>query len=112
MLYLAVWILPLIDQYKSPRAMALLIKKEVPPNDPLYIYMDTMNDFNFYTGRERIPVLFSPAEIKNAGANSMGAHMLIRERDFKKVNQEELTVVAEGRVGGKKWYLTKFHKSG
>jgi len=112
MLYLAVWILPLIDQYKSPRAMALLIKKEVPPNDPLYIYMDTMNDFNFYTGRERIPVLFSPAEIKNAGANSMGAHMLIRERDFKKVNQEELTVVAEGRVGAKRWYLTKFHKSG
>lgn len=104
--YAAVWIFPFIDQYKSPRPFALMVKKTVPSTQPLYIYADTMNDFNFYTEREAIPVLSSQAEVENVVSRSNTVYMLIKERDLNKVSLgEKRKILAEGRVGSKKWYL-------
>jgi hypothetical protein len=41
---------------RSRRPFSLLIKNTVAPTALLYTYADTMNDFNFYTEREVIPV--------------------------------------------------------
>lgn len=108
MLYSAAWILPFIDQYKSPRPFALLVKKSVPSNEPLYVYADTMNDFNFYTEREAIPVVSSQREIEGRISQGKTAYMLIRDRDLKKLDmQEKAAVVAMDRIGNKTWYLLK-----
>lgn len=112
MLYAAVWLLPFIDQYKSPKPFALHVKRTVPSAEPLYIFADTMNDFNFYTEREIIPVLSSQAELGNVMSQVKTAYMLIRERDLKKVNVEEARVIAVGRVGDKKWHLVRLARQG
>lgn len=113
MLYAVVWILPFIDQYKSPRPFALSIQQTVPSTQPLYIYADTMNDFNFYTEREVIPILSSQAEVESMISQAKTAFMLIRERDLKKVNVEKRAeIVATGQVGDKKWYLIQITREG
>jgi len=109
----SIWILPFIDPYKSARSFAFLVKKTVPLTQPLYIYADTMNDFNFYAEREVIPILFSQAEVESMMSQEKTAHMLIRERDLKKVNVEKRAeIVATGQVGDKKWYLIRVGKEG
>src|SRR5438270_281447 len=50
-------IMPYLENFKSPRPFAQKVMGIVPPTAPIYIYADTMNDFNYYTGREVIPVL-------------------------------------------------------
>ena len=112
MLYAALWVLPFIDQYKSPRPFALQVKKRVPSTQPLYVYASTMNDFNFYTEREVIPVLSSPAQVENLRSEGRTSYMLIRERDLKKVNvEEEAKFLLTGRVGSKKWHLITLDSS-
>lgn len=108
MLCAAAWILPFIDQYKSPRPFALLVKKSAPSNQPLYIYADTMNDFNFYTEREAIPVVPSQTELNGMIAQGKMAYMLIRDRDLKKLSMKgTATVLAVDRIGDKRWVLMK-----
>ena len=53
----AQWIFPYVEQFKSRRSFAVEINQLVPRNLPLYIYADTMNDFNFYLERVVMPVL-------------------------------------------------------
>ncbi|MGH7771010.1 MAG: ArnT family glycosyltransferase [Candidatus Binatia bacterium] len=111
MLYIAVWILPFIDQYKSPRPFAMQIKKIVPSTQPLYIYADIMNDFNFYAEREVIPVLSSQADVEKIMAQEQTAYILMRDRDLKKVSVGvKGSMVATGRVGDKKWHLIKVNE--
>jgi 4-amino-4-deoxy-L-arabinose transferase-like glycosyltransferase len=106
MLYTAVGILPFVDRYKSPKPFALKVKGLLPPAEPLYIYADTMNDFNFYMEREVIPLLSSEAEVEHMAAQAQTAYLLIRDRDLKKLRLgEKAAIVAEGRVGDKKWHL-------
>jgi len=108
MLYTAVRILPFVNRYKSPNPFALKVKGVVPSIQPLYIYADTMNDFNFYMEREVIPVLSSKAELENVVAQMKTAYVLIRERDLKKLEiAERAAIVAEDRVGDKKWHLVQ-----
>jgi len=105
-LCVSVWILPFVDSYKSGKPFSLLIKKTVPLTQPLYIYADTMNDFNFYTEREIISVLSSPAEVEKAASGAKMAYVLIKERDLSRVDiGAEGKVLAESRLGDKKWYL-------
>jgi len=106
MLCVSVWILPFLDSYKSGKPFSLLIKKTVPLTQPLYIYADTMNDFNFYTEREIISVLSSPAEVEKVASGAKMAYVLIKERDLSRVDiGVEGKVLAESRLGDKKWYL-------
>lgn len=106
MIYAAIWVLPYMDQFKSPRPFASEVTKRVPPSRTLYIFADTMNDFNFYTAREVIPVLSTTAEVKNLLAQAEGAYMVVRERDLKRLGLEgEVRTVAAAAVGGKEWRL-------
>ncbi len=100
------WVLPYLDQFKSPRPLALAVNAKVPPDVPLYIYADTMNDYNFYTGREIIPVLSSrPGGQAPALANQAG-YLLIRDRDLKRIHPlPDDKVLLSQSVGGKTWYL-------
>jgi hypothetical protein len=59
------WVLPYLETFKSPRPFALEINRFVPATAPLYIYADTMHDFNYYAGREKIPVVHSLSAVKN-----------------------------------------------
>jgi 4-amino-4-deoxy-L-arabinose transferase-like glycosyltransferase len=108
MLCLSVWVLPLVDPYKSPRFLSLQVKERVPLTEPLYVYADTMNDFNFYTGREVIPILSSEAELGQAISKARSIYLLIRERDSKQLAfEKKARVLAEGDIGGKKWSLIR-----
>ena len=99
-------VLPFVDSYKSPRAFAFAVGRIVPPAHPLFIYADTMNDFNFYTGREVIPVLSSPAELESIVARAGTAYLVVRERDVQRLGSGAAgEILAEGRVGDKKWRL-------
>ena len=44
---------PYVNHYKSPRPFSMQVKSTVPATSPLYIYADRMNDFNFYTERQK-----------------------------------------------------------
>jgi len=104
-------VLPFVDSYKSPRAFAFAVGRIVPSAQPLYIYADTMNDFNFYTGREVIPVLSSPAELESIVARAGTAYLVVRERDVQRLGSGAAgEILAEGRVGDKKWRLIQVGK--
>lgn len=99
-------ILPFLDSYKSPRPFASTVRRIVPPAQPLYIYADSMNDFNFYTGREVIPILLSAAEIESIVSRAGTAYILVRERDVQRLGFGGAgKVLAGGRVGEKRWRL-------
>jgi len=103
-------IFPVIDRYKSPRALAVEIGKKVAPADPLYIYADRMNDFNFYLKRQVIPVLSNPGELAQLAAKKSRPYLLIRERDLSRVRtgvDSRWELVIEGAIGGKKWQLLR-----
>ena len=102
----SLWFLPYLDRFKSPRPLALAVNAKVPPDVPLYIYADTMNDYNFYTRREIIPVLSSrPGGQAPALANRSG-FLLIRDRDLQKLQPlPDDKVLLSQSVGGKTWYL-------
>ena len=107
MLCVAVLVLPFVDRYKSPRPLALLVKQTVPSAQPLYIYADTMTDFNFYTEREVIPVLSTEQDVQDLLAQGEKGYLLIKERDLDKMQRKEaLKMVVEKNIGDKKWYLT------
>ena len=107
-LSVAIWILPFIDRYKSARSFALEVNRIVPSTEPLYIYADSMNDFNYYTRREVIPILSSPTDVKNLLQKVKNIYLLVRDRDIKDLEStEKVAVLAEGSVGSKWWRLAK-----
>jgi 4-amino-4-deoxy-L-arabinose transferase-like glycosyltransferase len=100
------WILPYVNQFKSRRPFSIEIKKIVPPTASLYIYADTMNDFNFYTEREVIPVLSSAGEVAAVLGQTGSGYLLIKERDLKSLSTPELgKAVATDSVGSTTWKL-------
>ena len=104
----AVWFLPFLEQYKSPRPVAAEIKRHVAPADAVYIYADTMNDFNFYAAREILPVVPSPAEVSRLRAREPNAYLLIKERDMQRVAFDPpLEIVARRGTVGRMWYLLR-----
>ena len=106
----SLWILPYVNQFKSHRPFSLEINRIVPPAAPLYIYADTMNDFNFYTGREIIPVLSSPGEVANLRRQTEDNYLLIKDRDLKSLRMPELgEVVARDTLGSTTWNLVSLN---
>ena len=72
------------------------------------MYADSMNDFNFYTEREVIPILSSEAELRQAISKAPSIYLLIRERDSKRLALGKgARVMAERGVGDKKWSLIR-----
>ncbi|HEY7219428.1 MAG TPA: glycosyltransferase family 39 protein [Candidatus Binatia bacterium] len=104
----SMWFVPYLEQYKSPRTVAAAVRRYVPATAPLYIYADTMNDFNFYTRRETIPVLASPSVVRRLRARTGDAYLLIKERDFDRVALDRAPeITARLGVHGRMWYLLK-----
>jgi hypothetical protein len=103
---LSIWVLPYINQFNSRRAFSKRIKELVPATAPLYIYADRMDDFNFYTEREVIPVLSSPAEVENAHRQLGSSYMLIKEKDLRKLSTVDPGgVLIAGSISSTSWNL-------
>jgi 4-amino-4-deoxy-L-arabinose transferase-like glycosyltransferase len=109
MVGLSIWILPYVDQFKSRRLVSMEVNKIVPATAPLYIYNDTMHDFNFYTRRELIAVLSSRSEVAEASRQLGNQYLLINDRDLKALNMfRPEQVVFTQTVGSTTWNLVAF----
>jgi hypothetical protein len=102
------WIFPYMERFKSPRSFSMEVKKIVSPTAALYIYADTMNDFNYYMARETIPILSSPESVDALLAGGKTSYMLVKERDFKRLPQlPQQKIVASDAKGSTTWYLVE-----
>ena len=107
----SVWIFPYLEQFKSHRAFSEEIKKMVPPATPLFVYADSMNDFNYYTEREAIPVLSSPLHVDKLIGRSEIGYLLVKERDLKRLPQiSRERIVTSETIGNTTWSLVEFKK--
>jgi len=99
-------IMPYLENFKSPRPFAQKVMGIVPPTAPIYIYADTMNDFNYYTGREVIPVLPAASAVDAWLARGQGGYLLVKDRDLRRLTQlpREWSVAADKR-GTTTWHL-------
>ena len=99
-----------MNQFKSRRPFSLEINRIVPAAAPLYIYADTMNDFNFYTEREVIPVLSSPGDLADVLRQTEDSYLLIKDRDLKSLPMSGLgEVVARDSLGSTTWNLVSLN---
>jgi hypothetical protein len=57
----SIWFFPYVNHYKSPGPFSMQVKSTVPATSPLYIYADRMDDFNFYTERQKLQCCFGLA---------------------------------------------------
>jgi 4-amino-4-deoxy-L-arabinose transferase-like glycosyltransferase len=106
----AILVFPVINQYKSPRIFAMEVKQRVLQADPLYIYADRMNDFNFYLEREMIPVLSRPEDLAQLRTKDGLVYLLIRDRDVGRAlvkGSSQWELIIERSMGRKKWKLMK-----
>jgi len=71
----------------------------------IYVYADTMDDFNYYTGGERMPILASPATVGALIAKGENGFMLIKDRGLKLLAQTSRDwIAASQRKGSARWY--------
>jgi 4-amino-4-deoxy-L-arabinose transferase-like glycosyltransferase len=87
------WIFPYLETFKSRRSFAREINTVVPLAQPLYVYADTMNDFNFYLRRSVMPVLSSPADVEKLLTGAHTPYLLVKQRDWPK-----LSMIAPARI--------------
>ena len=99
--------LPYLDRFKSPRPFSVAVKNVIPPNAPLYVYADTMNDFNFYMERDVIPVISKGIDLHALIPAGQTAYLLIRRRDLKRtgVLTANGTIVISDTISGGSWQL-------
>lgn len=92
--------------------MGEFIMRHIPIEAPVYIYRNTMSDFNYYARRETIPVLTSTEAIEKAALGQV-AYLLINEKDLKKLHLEPpQRILTEHQLGERKWYLVKLSRAG
>jgi 4-amino-4-deoxy-L-arabinose transferase-like glycosyltransferase len=110
---LSIWILPYVDQFKSRRLFSLEVKKIVAATAPLYIYNDTMHDFNFYTQREVIAVLSSRGEVVEVFRQPGSRYLLINNSGLETLNMfgPEQVVLTQS-VGSTTWNLVASRADG
>jgi hypothetical protein len=104
-------VFPYLERFKSPRFFSAEVKRIVSPQTPLFIYADTMNDFNFYLERETIPILPSPAAVDALLAKGQHGYILVKERDLKRVaswSRNRIVLTAENG-GSAIWHLLEFN---
>jgi 4-amino-4-deoxy-L-arabinose transferase-like glycosyltransferase len=102
----SVWFLPFLERYKSPRLFAVEVKKRVPAAAALYVYVDAMHDYNFYTERAVIPVVASQAELQTLLLQEEPAYIMIRGRDLDRVKLiKRERIVFKAGAHGRTWYL-------
>ena len=106
----SIWLMPYLETFKSPRSFSDQIRQIVPPSAPLFIYADTMNDFNYYTGREIITVLPDARALDRLLLSEKSGYLIIKARDLERLPQlaRRLVVVAETKTSSR-WHLLKLH---
>jgi 4-amino-4-deoxy-L-arabinose transferase-like glycosyltransferase len=101
-----IWIFPYVERFKSRRFFSLEVQRIVPPDVTVYVYDDEMNDFNYYTQREVLPVLRSSAEVEKLMMEGSGAYLLIKSTDLKRlgiVRPQRIRI--SGGIGDTLWNL-------
>jgi hypothetical protein len=102
----AIWIFPYLENFKSVRPFSQEVKRIVPSAMPLYVYADTMNDFNYYLEREVVPVVRSGAEVENLLTQPHGSYILIKNKDLNKLKKiPRRRVIATESLGSTTWNL-------
>ena len=105
------WVFPYLETFKSPRPFARAIARLVPPSAPLYIFADSMHDFNYYAERDSIPVLGSPLAVERLTGGPPG-FLLVRERDFTKLAMlPRSSVIASETKGRSSWHLVRIYSA-
>jgi hypothetical protein len=101
-----IWIFPYIERFKSRRFFSAEVQSLVPAGTALYVYADSMNDFNYYTGREVIAVVDSRAQVEQLMAAKTPSYLLIKAGDLKRlaiIAPERIRIT--GGVGSTVWSL-------
>lgn len=104
----SVGVFPYLDKYKSPRPLGEFVRLRLPAKSPVYVFKSTMADFNYYAGREEIPVIKSEDEVRKMAATGREIYLLISDRDLKQLKATTgANFVTDDDIGGRKWYLVK-----
>jgi len=110
MIAIASGLFPYLEQFKSVRPFSAQIRRIVPSTAPLYVYADSMNDFNFYTRREEIPVLTTAAQIDSLRAGAVKSYVLVKERDRRRLPELAWeAVIASHSLGNTTWFLLEIN---
>ena len=104
----AIWLMPYLENFKSPRLFSQQVNQIVPATLPVYVYADTMNDFNFYMGREIMPILSTPLAVDALLARGQPGYLLIKERDLRRLPKlpRKWIITSEAR-SGTPWHLVE-----
>jgi hypothetical protein len=106
-----VWLVPFIDRFKSPRPVAIEIARRLASTTPLFIYADTMNDYNFYTVREIIPVIPPGVDLAKLRAKNSSGYLLIKAKDLLNVGSTIRNAIEiDHRAAGRAWYLVPLNQ--
>jgi 4-amino-4-deoxy-L-arabinose transferase-like glycosyltransferase len=104
----SLWMFPYLESFKSHRRFSLEINRRVPPPAPLYVFSDTMNDFNYYTQREKIPVLTTRGEIERLRGGAEKSYLLVKERSLKQLPPiAPESIRGRSSLGNTTWYLVE-----
>src|SRR4029077_7919429 len=97
----AIWLMPYLENFKSPRLFSQQVNQIVPATLPVYVYADTMNDFNFYMGREIMPILSTPLAVDALLARGQPGYLLIKERDLQRLPKmpRKWIIISKARRG-------------
>ena len=104
----SIWLMPYLETFKSPRWFSNRVRQIVPESAALFIYADTMNDFNYYTGREIIPVVPDGSALDRLLRSEKSGYLIIKARDLERLPQltPRSVVVSETKTGSL-WHLLK-----
>lgn len=100
------WMFPYLESFKSHRQLSREINQRIPLAAPLYVFADSMNDFNYYTQREQIPVLKTSEEIERLRAAPEKSYLLVKERSLRTLPLVAPEWIrARSSHGSTTWYL-------
>jgi 4-amino-4-deoxy-L-arabinose transferase-like glycosyltransferase len=104
----SIWLMPHLESFKSPRWFSNQVRRIVSPSTPVYVYADTMNDFNYYMEREVIPVLPDASAVDSLLRGNEGGYLVIKERDLTRLPQlaRQRVVISEAN-GNTTWHLVQ-----
>jgi len=104
----SIWLMPYLERFKSARWFSNQVRQIVSQSAPLLIYADTMNDFNYYTGREIIPVVPDGSALDRLLRSEKSGYLIIKARDLERLPQlaRRSVIVSETKTSSL-WHLLK-----
>jgi len=104
----SIWLMPYLESFKSPRPFSNQVRQIVPSSARLFIYADTMNDFNYYIGREIIPLVPNPSAVDRLLLSKEDGYLIIKARDLERLPQlrRQWVVLSDAKTNAN-WYLVQ-----